>query len=256
LGIVHFRPLAAVVLFAFCLTGCRGNGASGFFQQYEYEEEIYLSLDGSATLYVNASVPALNALRGSTFDTRPNGRIDRTAVRQYFSSPMSTVERVSLSRRSNRRFVHVRLDVPDVRRLHEAQPFAWSSYRFGPDGNLVTFSQRIGASFGGTLGSGQWTGREVVAFRVHVPSKVAYHNAGADNLRRGNIVVWEQPLTERLGGSPLALDLRMEPQSILYRTLLLFGATGLVVVALFAAVIWWVRGRGVTPTSPGSGVPA
>ena len=33
-------------------------------EAYEYEEELYLGLDGSATLNVNASVPALVALRG------------------------------------------------------------------------------------------------------------------------------------------------------------------------------------------------
>ena len=32
--------------------------------QYEYEEELYLDLDGSATLNLNASVPALVALHG------------------------------------------------------------------------------------------------------------------------------------------------------------------------------------------------
>ena len=28
-------------------------------RKYEYEEEVFLALDGSATVYVNASVPAL-----------------------------------------------------------------------------------------------------------------------------------------------------------------------------------------------------
>ena len=35
---------------------------------------------------------------------------------------------VNASRRSNRRFVHVKLDVDDIRRLGEAAPFAWSTY--------------------------------------------------------------------------------------------------------------------------------
>ena len=119
----------------------------------------------------------------------------------------------------------------------------------GSDNGLVTFGQRVGASAGGDLGSSTWTEEELVAFRAHVPSKVVYHNAGADNLRRGNIVVWEQPLADRLKGAPLSLDIRMEPRSILYRTLLLFAGTGLVVLMLFSVVIWWVRGRGVTPAA-------
>ena len=40
---------------------CRG-GILG--KQYEYEEDLYLSLDGTATLVVNSSLAALVALRG------------------------------------------------------------------------------------------------------------------------------------------------------------------------------------------------
>ena len=32
---------------------------AGFFRPFEYDEDIHLSLDGSATIYVNASLPAL-----------------------------------------------------------------------------------------------------------------------------------------------------------------------------------------------------
>ena len=51
-----------------------------------------------------------------------------------------------------------------------------------------------------------WNGREIVAFRLHLPSKVGYHNAGPDNPKRGNILVWEQPLADRLRGSRLPSD--------------------------------------------------
>ena len=47
------------------------GGAAALFRQYEYEEEMYLSLDGTATVYVNSSMAALNALRGTSFDTSP-----------------------------------------------------------------------------------------------------------------------------------------------------------------------------------------
>jgi hypothetical protein len=45
-------------------------------------------------------------------------------------------------------------------------------------------------------------------------------------------------------GEPLTLDARMETQSILYRTLWLFGATFAAVAVSFALVIWWVLRRG------------
>ncbi len=52
--------------------------------------------------------------------------------------------------------------------------------------------------------------------------------------------MWEQSLADRLAGSPLDIDARMETQSILYRTLLLFGATILAVAVTFAVVLWWI----------------
>ena len=48
-----------------CLTGAAAAGVApldGLLKAYEYEEEMYLALDGSARLNVNASVPALVAL--------------------------------------------------------------------------------------------------------------------------------------------------------------------------------------------------
>ena len=71
-----------------------------------------------------------------------------------------------------------------------------------------------------------------------MPSVVEYHNAGPDNLRRGNIVVWEQSLGDRLRGAPLELEVRMQPQSILYRTLILFALMFAAVAVLFGVVIW------------------
>jgi hypothetical protein len=235
--------IALAVVLALAAAGC----GERLFRQYEYEEEMFLSLDGSATLYVNSSIPALNALRGSSFDPRPNARLDRSAVRAFFTTPVTRVVRVGASRRDNRQFVHVRLEVDDVTRLGEAGPFAWSSYRFSNDGREAAYKQLLTHPADRAIAPAfEWTGDEIVAFRLHLPSRITFHNAGADNLRRGNILEWEQSLTDRLNGTPLTLDARMEPQSILYRTLLLFGATMIGVAALFAVVIWLVvrRGRG------------
>jgi hypothetical protein len=223
------------------VSGC--SGTSTLFRQYEYEEEVYLSLDGSATVYVNSSLPALNALRGTTFDTSPAARVDTAPVRAYFSSPAARVVRVSQSRRSNRRFVHVRLDVPDITRLSGVAPFAWSKYQFARDGDLFKYRQTVGAAAGKDVGNVGWSGNEIVAFRLHLPSKIRYHNTRRD-VGRGNILVWEQPLAERLRGEPVELDARMDAQSILYTTLWLFGITFLAVAVVFCAVIWWVVRRG------------
>jgi len=246
------RCLLFIVALSVAASGCSGIG---MFRQYEYEEEVYLSLDGSATVYVNSSIPALNALRGTSFDTSPTARVDRDAVRAYFATPATHVTWVRASRRNGRRFAHVRLEVADVRRLGTTAAFGWSSYKFGRDGNLFIYEQTIKAASGKDIGSVGWSGKELVAFRLHLPSKIEYHNRNpadpqTDNYRRGNILVWEQPLADRLRSAPLTLDARMQTQSILYRTLWLFGATFLVVAAGFAAVIWWVMRRGGARAEP------
>jgi hypothetical protein len=217
-------------------------GNTTLFRQYEYDEEIYLSLDGSATVYVNGSLAALNALRGGSFDASPAARFDAAAIRAFYSGPNMNVTRVSQSRRSNRRFAHVRIEVNDIRQLANAAPFAWSAYEFGRDGDLFVYKQNVGAPSGTAPVNTGWTGRELVAFRLHLPSKIRWHNThGVES--RGNILSWEQPLSDRLRGTPVFIEARMDLQSILYTTLLLFGATFIAVAAAFVGVIWWVIRR-------------
>jgi hypothetical protein len=242
---MHLPPraiLQSVALAAFLSASC---GSGGFFRQYEYEEEMYLSLDGSATMYVNGSLVALNTLRGTHFDTG-SSRVDREAVRDYYTVPGISVTSVTQSRRSGRRFVHVRLAVDDVRALGSTKPFAWSTYQLDRVGNQFVYRQTVGApsssSAGGAGGAG-WNGREMVAFRLHLPSKIEFHNTERA-IGRGNILVWEQPLTDRLRGVPVELEARMQTQSILYRTLWLFGLTFVAVAFVFATIIWWVLRRG------------
>src|SRR6185295_13491132 len=162
-------------------------------------------------------------------------------------SPGTRVTRVSSSRRSGRRFVHVRLEVEDIRHLSQAAPFAWSTYQFDRDGDHYVFAQQIGAAATAAendTGAARWSGGELVAFRLHLPSKIDFHNTKRE-IGRGNILVWEQPLADRLRGAPLTLEARIQTQSILYRTLWLFAVTFIAVAAAFAVLLWWLlRGRG------------
>ena len=63
-------------------------------------------------------------------------------------------------------------------------------------------------------------------------------------MQRGNILEWEQPLVERLKGVPVEVEVNMEPDSILYTTLLLFGSTILLAAIVFGVVIWRVARHG------------
>jgi len=242
----------ALYALAMLLAASACGGTASLFRQYEYEEEMYLALDGTATVYVNSSLAALNALRGTAFDTSPAARVDVAAVRAYYTSPLTHVARVTQSRRNGRRFVHVRLDVDDVMKLGDVAPFAWSRYQLRRDGNLFVYRQAVGAAANKDVGDVGWNGRELVAFRLHLPSRIRYHNTRRD-VGRGNILAWEQPLAERLRSEPVVrdttagvgvLDAQMDAESILYTTLWLFGTTFLVVAAGFGGLVWWVVRRG------------
>jgi len=212
-------------------------------RKYEYEEEVFLSLDGSAVVYVNASVPALVALRGAPLPLDPGARLDRLDVRDFYQSPVTRVASVTTSRREGRRYVHLRLEVDDIRRLHEAPAFAWSAYRFTERDGLFEFAQRMGAAAGKDAGNAGWRGDELVAVRLHLPSRVEFHDSPSRTIERGNIIAWEQRLADRRQGTPLEITARMETESILFRTLALFAGMGVLVALTFAGFIWFVKTR-------------
>ncbi len=55
-------------------------------RQYEYEEQLYLSVDGSATVVIDASIAALVALRGVSLDPSIRTSVDRDQVRAIFET--------------------------------------------------------------------------------------------------------------------------------------------------------------------------
>ena len=220
------------------LAGCAGV----MKPEHEYEEELYLALDGSATLNLNSSVAALVALRGVDLPVDPHARLDRDRVRELFAYPGADVA-LSLSRRDGRRFVHVRVDVDDVRTLAHLGPLGWSTYRLDRRDDTIEFTQVVGAAAPKEVGDVGWEGNEVVGFKMHLPSEILYENADG-NVQRGNILEWEQPMTARLAGEPLQLEAHIATESILSRTLLLFASTIVAAGMTFALVLWWVSRRG------------
>lgn len=248
------RALVLLISIAVAASAC---GRGPFLRQYEYQEEIDLDLDGSATVVVNASLLALRVLRGIELPVNPRARLDTQSVRDAFESNVARVTRVSRPwRRGGRRFIHIRLELDDIRKLSAARPFDWSEYSLKRQGETHVFRQVVRGrpvdvdQATRSEESRAWDGSERVAFRLHLPSRIQYHNVrdldtgDARSVDRGNILTWEQRLTDRLAGKPVEMEARMESRSILYRTLWLFGgAFGAAVLAL-AALIWWTAKKG------------
>jgi hypothetical protein len=247
------RARSAALALAACIVLATACGGRAFGRVYEYEEDLFLSLDGSAEVIVNSSIPALVALRGADLPSDPVTRLDRNKIRDLYASPLTEVTRVSRPwRRYGRRFVQVRLRVTDIRKLSEVAPFSWASYDLREKDGLIVYQQTVGASAHrpGTLQKVGWAGGELTAIRLHLPSRIVWHNARdletneTSDIARGNILAWEQHLTDRLDGRPISIEVRMDRQSILNRTLWLFAGAFAAAVLLIGALLWWTVRKG------------
>jgi hypothetical protein len=222
-------------------------------RQYEYEEQLYLKVDGSATVVVDASLPALVLLRGASFDPSISGSTDRAAVRRLYESAGCPVDSVSrLWERRGRRFAQIQVSVKDLKSLTSCPLLAWSTYSLTPhpdDTQQLKYLQTLGPPSGRDPGAVNWDGSELVAFKVHAPSRIRFHNVkkldGADGeAERGNILTWEQTLADRRAGRALTMVIEMEKTSILYTTLWLFGGAFAAAVILLVTLIWLTIRRG------------
>jgi hypothetical protein len=236
----------SVLVWCVVLSACRNPLAP----EYEYEEQLYLQVDGEASVVVNASVDALVALRGAALDPAA-GTIDRDAVQRMFTADGCTVERVSRGwRRSGRLFVQIRVHADDVRTLDRCALLSWSRYALEPAGqDRLRFRQVLEPPGGREPDVRRWSGDERVAFRVHAPSRVFFHNVKRPDgtngtIARGNILTWEQRLSERLAGTPVHLEIEMGDSSILNTAILLFAGAFAAAVLVLAGVVWLIVRRG------------
>ena len=218
-------------------------------RQYEYEEQVYLSVDGRATVVVDASLPSLVALRGAAIDPSLNGSADRAGVRRLYESAGCAVDSVSrLWQRHDRRFVQIQVS-GDLAALSKCPLLAWSTYSLKNEDQILKYRQTVGPPAGGNPGHVNWDGSELIAFKVHVPSRIRYHNVkrldGSNGeYERGNILTWEQTLSDRLGGKPIAMEIDTDTASILYTTLWIFAGAFAAAVVLLVTIIWLVIRRG------------
>ena len=137
-------------------------------------------------------------------------------------------------------------------------PFSWSQYALSEENGERVYRQTVGASAlrPGTLKNYGWKGNELVAIRLHLPSRIISHNARdlessrGSAVQRGNIVAWEQLLTDRLDGRPIEIEVRMDRQSILYTTLWLFAGAFAAAVLMMGGLLWLTIRKGAREVEP------
>lgn len=246
---------AVIVAFLVCLVasewGCR-QVTRLLGREYEYEEDTTLSVDGSAVININASLASLVVLRGLKLDVNPRAKFEPSTVREAFEAAGCTVTRVSSSPwiRENRRFVQIRMDLANITDASKCGVLAWSTYSFGEVNGLLAYRQTVGMPAGGDAKGINWKGNELVGFKLHLPSKIQSHNVRDVDTHeplqpeRGNILTWEQYLKDRRLGTPLVMEMTMERNSILYRTLWLFAGALVAALAVMGGLIAWTVRRG------------
>ena len=247
----------AAGLLAACLAAC----SNPFAPEYEYDEQLYLSVDGQATVVVNSSLAALVALRGAAIDASYDTKEDRASIRRLYENGGCSVDSVSrFWARHGRRFVQVQVSTADVRALAKCALTSWSAYELAPKqgaGNLLTFRQVAGPAAGKPPAAANWNGSELVAFKLHAPSRIQFQNVRSledgkpGSTERGNILTWEQRLADRLAGTPVDMQVEMDSTSILYTTIWLFVGAFAAAVLVLVLIIWWTMRRGRRGILPG-----
>lgn len=271
------RAAALAIVLAALVAACNGGSSplGPLSTDYEYEEDLTIALDGSATLVVNASIPALVALRGLPLNTDLSARGDqlKNQVRDLYASEFTRVGRISNWTRHGRRYVGIHLTVSDIRALPKVPPLSWARYELKQDGEQVVFRETLSkpAVPPDVLAKTGLTGNEVVAFRLHLPARIRHQNShyldrpDSRPASRGNILTWEQRLGQRLEGKPIAyaedrtpdvMEVRMDRQSILYRTLWLFGLAFLAALLVLGGLIWLTMRRAPEDPEPWSHPPS
>ena len=199
---------------------------------YEYEEEVFLRLDGSGRFRVSGSREALGTLL-------PLSRVTVETVRDHFDEPQVELDSVRETERDGRSFIHVQARFSDWSRLCEHPAFSGRncSLVIGPDVLEIE----------ATVPGPQWSGRVAtdpdapIAFRIHFPSTVAFHNS-PNEIERGNIVRWQRSMGEHFAREPLVIQARFEKRSVLETTVMvLIAAVSLVAVAITGAILLMVR---------------
>ena len=116
----RLRARAIATLFVVVTTtACSSLGIGS--PKYEYEEQIYLDIDGHASIAIDGSIYAIGALRGVVLDGSASSSVTRDDVRRVYEGARCRVDSVSRPwTRQNRTYVRIWLSVDDVRRMADS----------------------------------------------------------------------------------------------------------------------------------------
>jgi hypothetical protein len=215
--------VSLILLVLFAASGCA---------TYEYEEEVFLEIDGSGEIRMSGSTEAVAALH----DLESTGLEPAKAL---FTGEGVTLVSSVQTERGGRKFVHVRARFSHWEDLCRLPAFRERGCRFaeGTEGLVLELSlpsprMKLPESL---------DPQALLALRYHFPSTIHYHNSPGD-IERGNILSWKRTLREHFAGRPLDLAVRFDRRTILETTARVVGlALGLVLTSIATALFVMVR---------------
>jgi hypothetical protein len=197
--------------------------ASGGCATYEYEEEIFLEVDGSGRIRMSGSTAAIETLHGRRAE----------AAESLFEG--IEVHSIRETMREGRKLVHVEASFPDWESLCRVPAFRERSCRFTRGESDRELELLVPAA----PAVAPVDPEAPVAFRFHFPSAVRYHNSPG-GIERGNIVSWKRPF----GGSPLEVHARFDRRTLLGERISVMGKALFLVVASIGSALLWMRRKG------------
>src|SRR3990172_2351246 len=165
----------ALVLLLLAASGCT---------TYEYEEEVYLEVDGSGEIRMSGSTTAVAALHGLDEATAESAKA-------LFEG--EGVERLSAleTERERRKFVHVQARFSPWGKLCRIPAFRDRRCRLAKGEESLALELSLPSPRAAAPESLE--PQALLALRYHLPSTIRYHNAPSD-IERGNILSWKRTL--------------------------------------------------------------
>jgi len=204
---------------------------------YEYEEEVFLEVDGSGEIRMSGSTDVVAALQGLD-------EAGAESAKALFEGEGVEILSAFETERERRKFVHVQARFSDWEKLCRIPAFRDRGCRLakGP-------TRQDGLALELSLPSPRETAPEsldpqaVLALRYHFPSTIRYHNSPSD-IERGNILSWKRTLREHFAGRPLDLAVRFDRRTILAATTRVMGVALGLVLASIATALWLMVRKG------------
>jgi len=201
---------------------------------YEYEEEVYLEVDGSGEIRMSGSTTAVAALHGLDEATAESAKA-------LFEG--EGVERLSAleTERERRKFVHVQARFSDWEKLCRIPAFRDRRCRLAKGEESLALELSLPSPRAAAPES--LDPQALLALRYHFPSTIHYHNSPGD-IERGNILSWKRTLREHFAGRPLDLAVRFDRRTILAATARVMALALGLVLASIATALWVMVRKG------------